>query len=167
MDLKAIIATLESAIADPTQGLPEEVFLLVSRLTPLVNVDLLIQDEQGRTLLTWRDDEFYPQGWHVPGGIVRLKEPLADRIHAVAATELGATVTFAKEPLAMHEAILPDQVNRGHFLSLLYACKLTSPPQERLRYAGGAPQRGQWMWHATCPDNLLPAQDMYRRFLGA
>jgi colanic acid biosynthesis protein WcaH len=35
---------------------------------------------KGRTLLTWRDDESFGAGWHVPGGIIRYKETAADRI---------------------------------------------------------------------------------------
>jgi hypothetical protein len=41
-DLREALATVESAIGDPRQGLPEDVFLLVSRITPLINIDLLI-----------------------------------------------------------------------------------------------------------------------------
>lgn len=45
MNFTPLIAPLEAAIGDPCQGLPEEVFLFVSRVTPMINVDLLIQDE--------------------------------------------------------------------------------------------------------------------------
>ena len=74
MDINEIIRMLEEKIENPRIGLPQEVFFLVSRLTPMVNVDLLIKDEKGRTLLAWRDDEFVGKGWHVPGGIIRFKE---------------------------------------------------------------------------------------------
>ena len=67
--LRRCIETLEAAIGDPKRGLPEDVFLFVSRIIPLIAVDLLIQDDRSRTLLTWRDDEFYGPGWHAPGGI--------------------------------------------------------------------------------------------------
>ena len=43
---------LDKQISNPSSGLPEEVFLFVSRLTPMVNVDLLIKDEKRRTLLS-------------------------------------------------------------------------------------------------------------------
>jgi hypothetical protein len=45
-----IIAPLGAAIGDPRQGLPEEVFLFASRITPLINVDVLTQDDRGGTL---------------------------------------------------------------------------------------------------------------------
>ena len=76
MELREIIDILESSIPNPSKGLPEEVFLFVSRITPLINVDLLIKNEQNHTLLTWRNDSYY-LGWHIPGGIIRYKETIA------------------------------------------------------------------------------------------
>ncbi len=161
MDLRPALQTLESAIDDPRKGLPEEIFLFLSRITPLPNVDLLIQDEQGRTLLTWRDDEFYGAGWHVPGGIIRFKERAADRIHAVAQGELGTQVRFEPTPLGVFEGI-SDRETRGHFLSILYRCRLLSPPEEGRRAASpDKAQSGEWMWHNSAPANLLPDQEMY------
>ena len=84
---KRILAALDAWAPEPAAGLPEELFLLVSRLTPLVNVDLLVQDEGLGTLLTWRADEFYGPGWHVPGGIIRYKETAEDCIRATAERE--------------------------------------------------------------------------------
>ncbi len=68
-ELSNAVGVLNSLIPDATGGLREDVFLLVSRLLPLVNVDLLVQGQVRGTLLTWRDDAFYGPGWHVPGGI--------------------------------------------------------------------------------------------------
>ncbi len=77
MDTHAALAQLESAIGDPREGLPEDIFRFVTRIAPIVNVDLLMQDEAGRTLLTWRADEHFGAGWHVPGGIIRFEETAA------------------------------------------------------------------------------------------
>ena len=85
-DLENVLAS----IADPRIGLPDEVFQFIRKVTPLINVDLLICRD-GRTLLAWREDE-YDKGWHVPGGIVRFREDFHSRIEAVALTEMGATV---------------------------------------------------------------------------
>jgi hypothetical protein len=67
-DMAALIRQLDGLIDAGAGGLPEELFLFVSRITPLINVDLLIQDDGRRTLLTWRSDRFFGPGWHVPGG---------------------------------------------------------------------------------------------------
>jgi len=71
---------IKAGIGDPRQGLPEELFLFVSELTPMINVDLLIKNDRNETLLTWRADNFYGPGWHIPGGIIRFKESASSRI---------------------------------------------------------------------------------------
>lgn len=146
--------------------MPEELFLFLSRTTPLVNVDLLIRNDARHTLLTWRDDGTYGPGWHVPGGIIRYREKLVHRIHAVAAAELGARVTCSRDPLAINEIMLPDRRDRGHFISLLYDCALTSGPDERLRHGEGIPHPGEWAWHDRCPENIITVHEMYRGFIG-
>jgi len=163
VDVRDAIEQLTAAIADPQRGLPHEVFLFVSRITPLVNVDLLIQDGSGNTLLTWRNDEFYGPGWHLPGGIIRYKETAADRIRACARDELGAEVDFEPAPLLLSETIR-DEDTRGHFISLLFRCRLTSPPDAALRATQDRPSSGQWRWHEQCPRDLLEEQRTYARF---
>jgi len=158
------INLLESIIADPSKGLPEEVFQFISRVTPLVNVDLLIKDENNRTVLTWRDDDCYKSGWHIPGGVIRYKEDTTARIMAVAAKELGAGVSFIKNPLLVSEIFLPIK-NRAHAISLLYECKLLTALDEARRFEEGSPKPGQWAWHNKCPDNLIDVHDIYRKFI--
>ena len=165
-DLATPIAALDAAITDPARGLPEDVFLFASRITPLVNVDLLIKNEQGQTLLTWRHSLYYPPGWHIPGGIIRYKESMASRIVAVADTELGAQVSFDPPPLAIRETMHPPEWRiRGHFISFLFRCRLLSPPDPSLRYETGGPTSGQWKWHTSCPSDLLMVHEMYREFI--
>lgn len=164
MDLDEAIAALDRAVPDPKRGLPDEVFYFVSRTTPLVNVDLLIQDERGRTLLAWRDDALAGTGWHVPGGIVRFKETFETRLRKVAETEIGAPVAFDPAPIALHQLIQQGREVRGHFISLLFRCSLpaTFVPQN----AGRGPRDpGYLQWHERCPDDLLRCQEIYRRHI--
>jgi colanic acid biosynthesis protein WcaH len=163
--MSELIEQLESAVKNPTAGLPEELFLFLTRVTPMVNVDLLIQNAQRETLLTWRDDALCPPGWHIPGGIIRFKEPAGNRIRAVAAGELGAQVKFGDKPLAIHEFIHPSRRVRGHFISLLYDCALTSALDPRRKYAGaGTPRPGEWAWQRQCPENLICVQRIYAKY---
>lgn len=160
------VALLEKRIERPTGGLPETVFRLTSSLVPMVNVDLLIRNRRGETLLTWREDGLYPPGWHVPGGIVRYKESLAARLRAVARQELGVRVHFDEAPLSIAEIVASDRRIRGHFISFLYVCRLASPLPERRKARGGQPRVGQWRWHRGCPRDLLACQrSIYGKFL--
>lgn len=163
-ELQRAIEVLDSAVRTPAAGLPEEVFLLVSRLVPMVNVDLLIQDGARGTLLTWRDDGLVRPGWHIPGGIIRFQETAATRIRETARRELGAEVEFQPAPLALFELMDPQRTTRGHFISMLYRCRLLAPPAAALQYAGGAPAAGQWCWHAKCPTDLIDVHRHYAEF---
>ena len=162
--LQGLVSQLESHVPRPQDGLPEPIFLFVSRLTPLLSVDLFIRDNVSRTLLTWRDDNSYGPGWHVPGGIVRYGESLTKRVQEVARLELGARVEFEATPLSIAESVRPDMRNRGHTISMLYRCRLVTPLNEELRFHQEAPAPGCWQWHSTCPENLIPEQRSYEPY---
>lgn len=159
--LESILALLES----PRNGLPLNVFHFVSQLTPLINVDLLVRNAAGETLLTWRHDEFYGPGWHIPGGIIRFKEYAADRIAKVADIELGANVDFDPTPLTMLEKVAPHRDIRGHFISLLYRCTLTSPLRADWAFNPDNPVNGHWAWFKTPPTDLIPVHHDYAPFI--
>ena len=44
--LDELLNELEMFIDDPKKGLEERIFLFISKLTPMVNVDLLIKNEK-------------------------------------------------------------------------------------------------------------------------
>jgi colanic acid biosynthesis protein WcaH len=164
MRTEQIFAAIDELAPAPENGLPIELFRFLSRIMPLVNVDLLVRDKELGTLLTWRHDENYGPGWHVPGGIIRYKETAEARIVATARRELGTEVEFEAEPIHIEQAIDPVQRERGHFISLLYRCRLLGSPEERLKWNPSSPEAGQWGWHLECPENLIPEQNHYRRF---
>jgi ADP-ribose pyrophosphatase YjhB (NUDIX family) len=166
MTLDDHISAVAAAIGDARQGLPEAVFRLLGRITPMVNVDLLIGNDRGETLLTWRQDDLY-LGWHLPGGVVRFQERMAHRVAEVARLELAATVSLTPDPIAIHEILDPARTARGHFISFLFECRLTSDLDDALRHRGGTPATGEWAWHASPPPDLLAVHDIYRRFIGA
>lgn len=152
---------------DASKGLPEELFLLVSALTPIPNVDLLIQDIEGRILLSWRDDEYYGKGWHIPGGCIRFGEKIEDRIQKTAIEEIGCNVEFQKEPLAIKDVIVyPNHalVNpniRGHNITILYKCVLPKTycidNQDKIES-----DRGYLKWFNKIPNDLLKVHDVYK-----
>lgn len=164
MNIADAIAELNKHVPNPSAGLPDEVFYYISRTTPLVNVDLLIKDENGRTLLSWRDDQYAGKGWHVPGGIVRFKETLETRIKKVAETEIGVDVRYDPTPIAMNELIHYERDVRGHFISILYKCTLSSTfiPENK----GLAPAAAGYLaWHNACPANLIKYHEIYRKYI--
>lgn len=164
-DLKFHIDKVLEHVNNAKDGLPMDVFYFVSQLTPLINVDLLVKNKSGQVLLTWRDDRFYGPAWHIPGGIIRFKEKIEDRIEKVAQLELGASVRFAPEPIHIRGLINSERDVRGHFISLLFLCELTSDlPQERACITND-PKPGEWAWHNGAPQNLLKVHEAFRRYI--
>lgn len=155
---------LESQVPNPTAGLPDEIFYYISRTTPLINVDLLIKDEKGRMLLSWRDDQYSGIGWHLPGGIIRHKETMETRLQKVALDEIGTEVKYSSSPIDVKEIILPDRKKRSHFISFVFDCFLDStfiPDNKDL----SPKDPGFLQWHEFCPNDLLPCHEMYRKYL--
>lgn len=162
MDIKLIIDSLDEYVENPIDGLPEELFLFISRLTPMMNVDLLVRNGNGEILLTWREDKFHDPGWHIPGGIIRYKEEIRDRIRTVAKNELGADIEFSPAPLMMSEIIQAHEKNRGHFISMLYECRLVTALDANLQCTTEKPKAGEWQWHSHCPENLIQVHHIYK-----
>jgi colanic acid biosynthesis protein WcaH len=165
MALADAVAALDHAAPNPSEGLPNEVFYYVSRTTPLINVDLLIKDERGRTLLAWRDDPFCGSGWHIPGGIIRHKETIETRLQKVALHELGQSVDYDSQPIKMTEMIQHHMVDRSHFISLLFSCRLIDgfePSNQGL----SPTSPGYLKWHDRCPDDLIACHQVhYKDFI--
>ena len=156
-------------IPNPKNGLPQEAFYFVSQLTPLINVDLLIKNNTGQTLLTWREDKFYGPAWHIPGGIIRFKESIEDRILMVSKCELGCNVEFNPDPINVRSQINNERNIRGHFISLLFLCRITSELDNSKRFIAKNkyPSQGQWAWHNCAPKNLLSIHESFRKFIDA
>ncbi|MAY40951.1 MULTISPECIES: NUDIX domain-containing protein [unclassified Neptuniibacter] len=154
-NLQSAIQTIDQHIAKQKNGLGEDLFFLVSRCTPMVNVDLLIKNDEGQLLLTWRDDQFYGPGWHIPGGIIRHKETFSQRIHQVAEKELSTNVQHDESPSMVQELMNHERDTRGHFISLLYNCTLLKNLSPENAFNTDNPQNNQWQWHSTMPTNLI------------
>jgi len=166
-NINSIIQLLLTHVNNPNQGLPQEIFYLISQLTPLINVDLLIKNSGGETLLTWREDEFYGPGWHIPGGIIRYKESSVERITKVANLELNVNVNLVhQEPVFFREIIAKNNKIRGHFISFLYHCSIIgSLDRNKQAHNINDAQNGQWMWHSCAPDNLIIQHRDYTSFI--
>jgi colanic acid biosynthesis protein WcaH len=116
--------------------------------------------------LTWRSGRFYGPGRHVPDGIIRLRVMAAERIRIVARREFSADGAFEPSLLLVRESIHPDRRDRGHFISLLYKCPLSTDPEGRQRLTPEAPRPNQWLWHDRCLDNLIREQVRDMRHIG-
>ncbi len=100
---------MEEEGVNAANGLGEPLFLLVTSLVPITNIDLFTVNDRGQLLLSWRDDNIYGQGWHIPGSCVRIQESLSERVLKTAKEELGTEIEYALEPIVVREGILKEE----------------------------------------------------------
>ena len=100
--------------------LPQHLFNYVSSITPLVSVELVITTPSKHVLLSWRDDGLYGPGWHLPGGVLRHKESLIDRIRTVASKECSVESFISCNFVQVNQIMNPNRDLRGHFIAFVY-----------------------------------------------
>ena len=156
---------------DPEQGLGQGLFLTISSLVPIVNVDLLVYNKHGQFLLTRRNDSHCGTGWHVPGGCIRFKETCEDRIRKVALKELGIKkISFDKNPVKVFEIIekrqrpIENQNERAHFITLVYQCLVDDSYQINNGNLTDE-DAGYIKWIDTLTDDLVAIQSCYHEIM--
>ncbi len=106
-------------------------FLQIIDSTPLVSIDLILEDQQGRILLGKRTNRPAKGFWFVPGGRIKKNERLEEAIKRISSTELGTEINFSQAQLIgvfdhiyQDNAYEADGINT-HYVSLGYKVKIT------------------------------------------
>ena len=150
---------------DAKAGLGKNLYETISRLTPSVSIELIIKSsDKQSTLLTWRDDDLYGPGWHVPGGVLRFKETFVERASKTLEDELQIKEASFSGPIGFHEIFNDHRDVRGHFISVVFETTLNVAPRKDLQ-ATNTPSRGSWRWFETCPQNLIKNQAKLRKYI--
>lgn len=76
--------------------LSDDVFADVVRHAPLISIDLIMRDPEGKILVGWRTNEPARGSWFVPGGCIRKDESLADAFARILIAETGCRATMAQ-----------------------------------------------------------------------
>ncbi len=74
-------------------------FAQVVRLTPLVSIDLILRDPDGKVLVVLRTNEPAKGLWFVPGGRIEKDERLADAFARILSVETGLSLPMARSRL--------------------------------------------------------------------
>ena len=114
--------------------LPRDEFLTVVRDTPLVSVDLVVRDPDGRVLVGLRTNEPAKGTWFVPGGRICKDERVADAFARITHDELGVELsahdaTFLgvfEHQYGTNFAEEPEVTT--HYIVLGYEIRLDAPP---------------------------------------
>ena len=161
-------AVLQLRSLEPAQqnGLPQELFLLISSLVPLVNVELLVVNEKNQLLLSRRNDRYFEKSWHIPSCYMRIYESFSQCVHATALRELGRDVTFPEVPVAVRNIIREANSRQecpnecGHNVAMLFRSSL---PADYMINNGekGPDDDGFLRWFNVLPENFKKIQMAY------
>ena len=144
------------------QGLRYPVFRTAAFLVPMVNIELACIDSNGKVLLTRREasSDIPAEGWHLPGGIIRVGEKLTTRIKKTAMQEMGFDIINEKI-ISFSETIVPNKISRRHFISFLAVCE----PQIKKGKLSTKSNQGSWFGYDELPNDLIVNHERYRNLL--
>lgn len=169
-ELIQAIQILRHARLNGRDGLPEELFLTISGLVPLANVDLLITNKNGRLLLARRNDPFFQLSWHIPGGCMRYGQSFEECLQQTARREIGAELEFNPEPIAVRNVLRGENSTleypneRGHNVAILFQCWL--PDGVQIDNCNRSEQDdGYLRWFERLPDDFMQIQKVYGKVL--
>lgn len=147
-------------MTDRPRPLPPDEFAFVVRRTPLVAVDLVLSDADGRILVGLRENEPAKGCYFVPGGVIRKNERIADAFARIVKTETGLDASLADaRPLGAFEHFYEtnffgDASYGTHYVVLAYALRLTERTDIALDQQHSAVR---WM----SPTEILAASDVH------
>jgi colanic acid biosynthesis protein WcaH len=143
-----------SAVSFGPDATDRDLFLRIVRRAPLISIDLIVRDPEGKFLVGWRRNEPARDTWFVPGGRIRKNESLSAAFIRLCWMELGldlrspgAAATVLKPPVFrgvyehFYETNFAGEPGFGtHYIVLAYELRLRQPlrslpPDQHDRYA--------------------------------
>lgn len=116
--------------------LSNEDFRTIVKNTPLVSIDLIIENEEGEILLGWRNNLPARGYWFVPGGRIQKDEHFSDAFQRILRTETGleydlenATFLGVFEHIYPNENFASEPGFSTHYIVIAYRIKLDKKPE--------------------------------------
>ncbi|WP_455554306.1 GDP-mannose mannosyl hydrolase [Escherichia sp.] len=129
--------------------LSQEDFATVVRATPLISIDLIVENSRGEFLLGERTNRPAQGYWFVPGGRVQKDEPLAAAFERLTEAELGVSLPIeAGEFYGVWQHFYDDNFSgrdfSTHYIVLGFRLKI-----DETTLTLPAEQHGAWRWQST------------------
>lgn len=160
------VEKLRLAQLNTDEGMPQELFLFVSSLVPLANIDLLTTNAKGQLLLARRCDPWYQNSWHIPGGCMHYGETFHHCIDETAQREFGTSVIADPEPITVKNVIRGIDLQkefpreRGHNVAILFHCRV--PDDWQINNGNKtAHDNGYLAWFNKLPPDFMEIQHVY------
>ncbi|RDJ98653.1 GDP-mannose mannosyl hydrolase [Paraburkholderia lacunae] len=136
-------------------------FLDIVRLTPLISIDLIVDDSTGRVLVGYRRNRPARRTWFVPGGRILKDETLDTAFTRIVDAELG--ITELERSAALFEGVFEHHYDDNfagepdvstHYIVLAYSLTLSSTT-----LVGRLDQHSEYLW--LTPAELLARDDVH------
>jgi colanic acid biosynthesis protein WcaH len=114
--------------------LDRQTFSHIVQYAPLVSIDLIVKDREGRILVGYRTNEPAKGYYFVPGGVIRKGETIERAFSRILSAETGCAAAFADaRPLGVFEHFYDknafgDPGYGTHYVVLGYALQLDGSP---------------------------------------
>lgn len=112
-------------------SLPFHEFKQIVRNTPLISIDLIIENPEGKILLGMRNNSPAKGFWFVPGGRICKDEDFMEAFKRIARNETGigfqlkdASFHGIYQHIHLHDNVAEDPSFNTHYLVIAYRIKL-------------------------------------------
>ena len=149
--------------------LPHDAWLQVVASAPLVSIDLIVRDGEGRVLLGLRKNEPARGLWFTPGGVIRKNETLDAAFARIADAELGLSLRRSDARLlGVHEHLYDSNfagaANIGtHYVVLAHEVAAPAAMADL-----PASQHQEWRWMSVPALRAAPdVHDYVKRYFAS
>lgn len=140
------LGRLLTIVGDKDGGfIPDAAYRPIHKLVPWPAVEVLVYNDQGRFLLSYRNDEF--KGWHIPGGFMKPNENYQSACNRNVRKEKIAHSVIDFRLISSH-VWLKGEHPFGFPISLTIACKAV----------GEVIEREDLRWFSKIPTDIIPQQ---------
>lgn len=124
--------------------LPADTFKTIVEFTPLISMDLIVEDHNGNILLGKRNNPPAKDFWFVPGGRILKNETLENAFSRLTKNELNIDIPYNQaEFLGVYEHFYEDSIFGNdistHYVVLAYKIRCNHlsqlPPEQHSEYS--------------------------------
>ena len=138
--------------------LEKELFSSIIENTPLISIDLIIKDSEGKILLGQRINKPAKNSWFVPGGRIYKDEKIKDAFKRITKDEIGKEFDISNSSFkGVYQHFYDDNVFNDNFSTHYIVLGFELVIKEELSL--GTIQHEKYKWFTQ--DELLKSDEVY------
>ena len=138
--------------------LEKELFSSIIENTPLISIDLIIKDSEGKILLGQRINKPAKNSWFVPGGRIYKDEKIEDAFKRITKDEIGKEFNISNSSFkGVYQHFYDDNVFNDNFSTHYIVLGFELVIKEELSL--GTIQHEKYKWFTQ--DELLKSDEVY------